>query len=134
MEHVFIDTDVIIDFLGDRKPFSKHAAILFLKAQKGEVKLYTSSNSVTITYYILCKTLSEKTVRELIPKLLKYLEVIPVTERILLQALSSNFKDFEDGVQHACALTEKSIKHIITRNTKDYKNSLVKAINPEEFV
>ena len=133
MQHIFIDTDIIIDFLGDRKPFSKSAALIFTKAQNKEIKLYSSSNSITTTYYILCKSLTEKSVRTLIPRLLKYIEVIPVNERILLQAFVSDFKDFEDAVQHASALTEKSISCIVTRNIKDYRNSHIKVLSSEQF-
>lgn len=134
MEHYFVDTDVIIDFLGNRKPFSKNASSLFLKAQNKEVKLYTSSNSITTAYYILCKSLEEAKVRSLIPLFLKYIQVIPVSEKNLVDASNnSDIKDFEDAVQHSCALNESKISCIITRNLKDYKKSKLKVRSSAEF-
>lgn len=133
MEHYFVDTDVIIDFLGQRKPFSNNAANLFLKAQNKEIKLYTSSNSITTSYYILCKTLKEKEVREIIPLLLKYLQVVPVTEKNIIDAAQSQIKDFEDAVQQSCALNESKISCIITRNLKDYTKSKISVRSSVEF-
>lgn len=133
MEHYFVDTDVIIDFLGNRKPFSANASSLFLKAQNKEVKLYTSSNSITTAYYILCKSLEEAKVRALIPLFLKYIQVIPVSERNLVDASNSEIKDFEDAVQHSCALNETKVSCIITRNLKDYKKSKLKVRSSAEF-
>lgn len=133
MTYLFIDTDIILDFLGNRKPFAKYAAQLFLEAHKGHFKLFTSSNSVTIVYYILGKTVSDKEAREFITDLLEYIQVIPVTDKILRQALASNFTDFEDAVQQYSALTVDKIKNIITRNLRDYKKSQIKAIGPEQL-
>jgi len=134
MRHYFIDSDVIIDFLGHRKPFSRAASRIFIQAKKKELKLYASSNSITITYYILCKTMPEKTVRELMPVLLKYVFVIPVTEHIINEAALSEMKDFEDAIQHYCALSEPKIEAIITRNVKDFKKSRLPVLNSADFI
>ena len=110
MKHLFLDTDVILDFLGERKPFAHFAAQIFLGAHNGQFKLYTSSNSITTAYYILCKYVDEKEARRQITNLLDYLQVMPVTDNILRQALNSEFTDFEDAVQHQSALTISKIK------------------------
>lgn len=133
MEHYFVDTDVIIDFLGDRKPFSTNASSIFLKSQNKELQLYTSSNSITTAYYILCKSLDEAKVRAIIPLFLKYIHVIPVTEKNLVDASNSEIKDFEDAVQHSCALNNSKVSCIITRNLKDYKKSKLKIRSSAEF-
>lgn len=133
MTYLFIDTDIILDFLGDRKPFAKYSAQIFLEAHNKKFKLYTSSNSITTTYYILGKTLDNKKARQLVTDLLDYVHVIPVTDKILRLALKSNFNDFEDAVQDHCAQTVDKMKHIITRNLRDYKKSQIKAIGPEQL-
>ncbi len=40
MKHFLIDTNVIIDFLTDRRPFSLLAVKLFDYSEKGKMKLY----------------------------------------------------------------------------------------------
>lgn len=133
MKAIFLDTDIILDFLGNRKPFSKAAAEIFIRAHQGEFKLYTSSNSITTAYYILCKSVDNKLARSLITDLLDYVNVIPVTEKILKLALNSEFADFEDSVQHQSALTISKMTCIVTRNLKDYKKSQIKAISADQL-
>ena len=132
MTNLFLDTDVILDFLGNRRPFSKLAARIFIDAHGGKFRIHTSANTVTIVYYILCKSVEDRKARALITDLLEFINIIPVTEKILKHALKSSFRDFEDAVQHECALTEDYIKYIVTRNLKDYKKSKIKAVGPEQ--
>lgn len=42
-EAIFVDTDVIIDFLIDREPFSQRSAEVFALAEKEEIVIYVSS-------------------------------------------------------------------------------------------
>jgi predicted nucleic acid-binding protein len=58
MKKVFVDTNVLVDLIADRKPFSKFAIALFSKAESGNVSLYTSSHSIATTHYLLKKYLS----------------------------------------------------------------------------
>lgn len=52
MENVFIDTDVIVDFITGKKPFSLEAAgICSLIVQK-KIKGYVSSLSFSNLYYV----------------------------------------------------------------------------------
>ncbi|MEO6730416.1 MAG: hypothetical protein ABIN01_04310 [Ferruginibacter sp.] len=46
MTNFFIDTDIIIDLLSDRKVFSVYAAKIFSLGIEMKVKLITSSNSI----------------------------------------------------------------------------------------
>ncbi len=133
MHHIFIDTDIILDFLGDRKPFAKFAVEIFIKADKKEIILYTSNNSITTSYYLLCKLTDEKKARSLLFGIMEYINIIPVTDKILKLAIKSDFKDFEDAVQHYCALTIDNIEFIITRNLNDYKKSQIPVIGPEQL-
>ena len=131
---IFIDTDVILDLLGNRKPFSKHAAEIFSISMQKKINIYISAISVTTIYYILCKNNDETKVRSLITELFDLCNIIPATKEILRSALESDFKDFEDAVQHCTALTNKNIKAIITRNVKDFKKSRIEVYSPEDFL
>lgn len=82
VKRLFLDTNIIIDFLGNREPFGKFAKKLFAKGYNGEVELWTSDNSITTTYYILAKIEGEAKARRLISKLLDKIEVQPVTKTI----------------------------------------------------
>ncbi len=134
MKKLFIDTNIIVDLIADRKPFSKYAIQLFQKAELKEIELYTSSHSIATTHYLLKKYLEEKDLRTVLYGLFEYLHVIAVDEAILKKGLRSNHKDFEDSIQIHCASTIEKIDCIITRNTKDFKSSEIPAYNPDEIM
>jgi len=51
-----------------------------------------------------------------------------------MQALGSGFKDFEDALQNFSAEQSAEIDIIITRNTKDYRNSKLAVMVPDDFI
>lgn len=53
MRKVFVDTNILIDLLADRRPFSKFAIEIFGLAERREVDLFTSSHSMATTHYLL---------------------------------------------------------------------------------
>lgn len=132
MKRYFLDTNILLDFIGNRKPFGKHALRIFDKGRLKEWELWTSDISITTTYYIISKEIGEVDARLKIAALLNYLFIQCVRKQELLLALNSNFKDFEDGVQHFCAVSAGKIDGIITRNKKDFKQSQIVIYGPEE--
>lgn len=134
MKKLFIDTNIIVDLIADRKPFSKYAIQIFQKAELKEIQLFTSSHSIATTHYLLKKYLGEKELRDVLYDLLDYLTVIAVDIDILKKGLRSNHKDFEDSIQILCASSIKKIDCIVTRNTKDFKASEIPAYNPDEVI
>jgi predicted nucleic acid-binding protein len=133
MKKYFLDTNILLDFLGNRQPFGKYALQILNKGRLKEWELWTSDNSITTSYYIIEREIGEKDARLKIGKLLNYIEIQPVGKPALQTALVSKFKDFEDGVQHFCALSIENIEGFVTRNHKDYKHSQIKVYSPEEL-
>jgi len=134
MKKLFLDTNIIVDLIADRKPFSKYAIQIFQKAELKEIELFTSSHSIATTHYLLKKYLAEKELREVLYNLLDYITVIAVDVDILKKGLRSNHKDFEDSIQILCASSIEKIDCIVTRNTKDFKASEIPAFNPDEII
>lgn len=133
MNKFFLDTNILVDLIADRKPFSKYAVEIFQKAEEGKIELFTSSHSIATTHYLLKKYLVEKDLREVLYNLLDYLTVIAVDTDILKKGLLSSHKDFEDSVQIFCASAVENIDSIITRNVKDFKGSEIKVMTPDEL-
>lgn len=134
MKNVFLDTNIIVDILADRKPFSKHAINIFQKAEIGEIQLHTSSHSIATTHYLLKKHHEEKQLREVLTSLIEYFIIIAVDVAILKKGLRSNHKDFEDAIQILCASAIENIECIVTRNKKDFKTSEIPVYTPDEFI
>ena len=57
MKKIFVDTNIIVDLIAERKPFSKYAIEIFSKAEEKKIKLFTSSHSITTIHYLLKKYL-----------------------------------------------------------------------------
>jgi predicted nucleic acid-binding protein len=133
MKKVFVDTNILVDLIADRKPFSKFAIEIFSKAEENKIKIFTSSHSIATTHYLLKKYIDEKNLREIITNLLDFLTVIAVDIDILKKGLRSKNKDFEDAIQIQCASSVEKIDYIVTRNTKDFKESEIIVLSPDEF-
>ena len=131
---LFIDTNIIIDLLADRKPFSNSAYILFKEAKLNKWKLFTSSNSILTTFYILEKQLNSKEANYAIETILNRLEIQDLTKSELILALKSKTEDLEDASQIECANKLGRINYIITRDKKGFKNSIIEVLNPDELI
>jgi predicted nucleic acid-binding protein len=134
MKKVFVDTNIIVDLIADRKPFSKFAIEIFKKAEDKKLKLFTSSHSIATTHYLLKKYIEEKELREILYSLLDYMHVIPVDLDVLKKGLKSKHKDFEDAIQINCAYSIENINCIVTRNIKDFKHCEIPVFTPDELV
>ncbi len=134
MKHLFIDTDVIFDFLTDRKPFSMEAAKLFSLIDQKIVKGYASSLSFSNLYYVLRKLGTHRKVMNKLQDLSDFIEILKVDGNTIKSALNSDFKDFEDAVQYFSAQENKQIECILTRNIKDYKDISLPVMTPETFL
>lgn len=131
MKSFFIDTNILLDFLADRKPYSDHSAIIFEHQQQRKLNLYVSAISFNNLYYIISKIDGHKTAIKLLKELTDLVTVIPLDQSIIQNSLDSNFSDFEDAIQYYSALKSKTVQGIITRNTKDFKKSELPVLTPE---
>lgn len=133
MDKVFVDTDICIDLLSKRQRFNKAAELLFSLADTGKIKLCVSSLSFSNIDYILLSQYSSTHSRQIIAKFKTLVQVLAVDSKTIDFAIASDFKDFEDAIQYACAL-EHNLTIIITRNLKDYKNASIIVLTPESYL
>ena len=134
MKNIFLDTNVVIDFLADQKPFSLDAARLFNFCVLGKVKIYISAVSYNNIYYILRQSLSNSETIKLLDELSEMAEIADVTKSVIKKSLKTDFKDFEDAIQYYCALSLNKIDFIVTRDTKDFKKSTLSIMTATEAV
>ncbi|MCF8346524.1 MAG: PIN domain-containing protein [Bacteroidales bacterium] len=134
MTDLFIDKDVIIDYITDRKPFADTAEKLFALIENKKLKGHTSSLCFSNLYYLLRQQLSRSKSISLLKDLAGMLNILKVDEDSILQALDSDFKDFEDAIQYFTASDYKRIDVIITRNIKDYKHSSLPVMTPDTML
>ncbi|MBS9773649.1 MAG: PIN domain-containing protein [Tenacibaculum sp.] len=133
-EYILIDTDVLLDFFFDRKPFSNYATIVLNLCKEDKIKGFSTPVIIANTYYLLRKTAKHEVVVDKLNQLLNIIDITSINKNIVLNALNSNFKDFEDALQNFSAIENKKIKIILTRNIKDFKNSKLAVLTPETYV
>lgn len=134
MDHVFIDTDVILDFFFDRVPFAEFAAQVLNNCEEKKISGFTTPVVISNVYYMLRKVGKHDMVIEKIKQLLTIIEITSMDKKVVLNALNSKFKDFEDALQNYSAVENGSIGLILTRNIKDYKKSKLAVMTPETYL
>ncbi|MEX2593417.1 MAG: PIN domain-containing protein [Anditalea sp.] len=134
MKSILIDTDVILDFFFDRKPFSDNAAKVLALCESKEITGFITPVIVSNVYYLLRQTAKHEKVIEKLNQLISITDVLIIDKDIIMQALISNFKDFEDALQNYSAEMNGEIDVIITRNIKDFRSSSLGIMTPENYL
>ncbi len=132
MKRLFLDTNVIIDFLADRKPHADAAGRLFTLVLENKLKIYCAAISYHNIYYLIRQTLTHVSTVKLLDELFNMTVIISVGEKIIGQSLKSDFRDFEDAIQYYCAQSVIGMEGIVTRNTKDFSKSRLPILSPSE--
>ncbi len=132
MRRVFIDTNIMLDFLGERHPYYEPIAKIATLSDKGKLKMVVSPLSSATVNYLLSKYENPKSAIEKLRKFKVISEISIVDEHIVEKALNSEFSDFEDALQYFSA-TASNCDIIITRNAKDYRQSLLPIMSANEF-
>lgn len=122
MNHFFVDTNVLLDFLMRRTPSAVAAAELFQLAEDRKIWLYCSSLSFSQAHYILRKVVGSPEAKDLLVEIADIVTIIAVDSRNVNDALRSSFADFEDALQYfaAVAEVEPAIEAIVTRDPKGF--------------
>ncbi|MBR1774203.1 MAG: PIN domain-containing protein [Bacteroidales bacterium] len=131
---IFLDTNVVFDFLSKRSPFYDAALKIMELAHKNKINVCCFSITYVTLSYLLHR---DKMAKNEIDYKLKVLNVIcPATlvnDSIVKKALLSDFVDFEDALQYYSAI-ESEVDLIITRNNKDFPLSDIAVMTPDEFL
>lgn len=133
MKKVFLDTNVLLDFLLDRAPFNDDIAEIIEYSTTGSFQICVSSITITDTNYIIGRSEGSRSANKKTKRILQLVTVENVGESTVNKASKSKFKDFEDGVQNFCAI-EADHTIIVTRNVKDFKESMISILTPTEFL
>lgn len=130
---LFLDTNVMLDLLGERDPFYISAAKIATLADKRSVQIIVSALSFATISYLLIKYDGLEKTKDKLRKFKVISEICALDEVIIDKGLNSDFSDFEDALQYFSAL-RTACDIIITRNGKDFKKSEIPVMSPDEFL
>ena len=129
---LLIDTNIILDFLLQRKAFYTEAQKIMEFCADKNTTGYVAFHSISNIWYLL-RGISDTERRAYIRRVCVILRVACASHELVECAIdNTNFKDFEDCLQDKCAQAVHA-DYVITRNAADFVHSRVKAITPEEF-
>lgn len=129
---VLFDTNVVLDFLLDRRPFSAVAARLVARVERGEIEGFLGATTLTTVHYLLAKAIGRKAALDGVRDLLRLFRVAPVDGRVLSLATELPFSDFEDAVLHEAGRLAGS-RVIVTRKGEDFEGASLPVDSPGEL-
>ena len=133
MEKLFLDTNIVLDLIGNREPFVKGAAFLFQLGRNKECQLFVSDLTFVNIAYITRKTYPKEKLYSVLSKLRSFLTIVGGGVVAVDHALALQADDFEDAVQYYAA-RQADADYIITRNKKDFSFSEIEVLTSEEYV
>ena len=129
MSRVFIDTNVLLDWLIPTNSFHAEASAFVRVCFEGRAEGYISAHSLTDIFYISRKYFSVEDRRQFLLLILSNFTVVTESSGDFLNVLNEEgFFDLEDGMQMRCAEKEK-VDFIVSENLKDFRSSAVPAVN-----
>lgn len=129
---VYIDTNILIDYVCQRKEFADAANRLVALGYMGKVKLQTSALSYVTAMFVAHKY-GYYNVKKALLAVSQFVEVLDLYASTAIEMLSSEWKDYEDATQNATALKAEA-DCIVTRNKKDFSESSLPIYTPTELL
>jgi predicted nucleic acid-binding protein len=132
-KRIFLDTNVMLDFLGERIPFYNSIARVLSFLESNKFTIVVSPISYATVSYFLSKSEGNRIAVEKLRKFKVISDVCIIDEQTIEKGLNSDFSDFEDALQFYNAV-ESNCDIILTRNAKDFKKATLPVMSPDEFL
>ncbi len=131
---LLLDTNVLLNYLTNRKDaYLEQSIEIVRRCASGECTGYIAFHTLSTIWYVLRKR-SDSIRRKNLKDICEIFTVAAASQAEILDAIEKDsFADFEDCLQDKCA-KYVGADYIITCNVKDFENSEVQAITPEDFI
>lgn len=130
---LFVDTNVLIDVLANRKDFYADSSAIWTLAESGRTEAAIAMISISNCYYVIRKHAGRKNADQAIRLLRDTFQAVDLTSQILNQAIDADFTDFEDALQYFSA-THARADYFITRNPNHFPQGTLPIMTPREFL
>lgn len=130
---MLIDTNILVDAALERPPFFRQSRNLLQLLAQTPARGFVAWHTISTYHYLVARTFGSEHARRLVEAFSEFLTVAPSSQESLLYALSLPMADFEDAMQVAAARAA-GVEHIVTRDARDFANSPIPAITPEQAI
>jgi len=128
-----VDLNVILDVVQEREwGYLSSAAVLQLVVG-GKVTAVIPGHLLATLYFITNKHSSKEQADMLVDWILKHFDIGNERKETFMRARILQFSDFEDALVASVAESEEC-SCIVSRNIKDFRDSPIPALTPEEFL
>lgn len=130
---VLLDTNIVLDLLLEREPFSADAKTIFTLIETKKIDGVLCATTITTLYYLISKQMNKIKTNKIIESLLSIFSVASVDKTVLLDSLKNSGTDFEDSVIYTSSKFS-NVDIILTRDAKGFKKSTVSVMQTKEFL
>ncbi len=131
---IFLDANVVIDFVNADNDLNKPVSLLFNRILDKSHILYCTPTTFAITYYFIGKAIKNK--KLLNEKVMRLFAVFTFTREdgiIMEKVKKSSFTDLEDALQYYSAV-DAGAELIITKNHFDFFKSVIPVYHPLQYI
>lgn len=133
MKKVFLDTNIILDVMTQRKPFNVPANTIMKMAIEGKILLCATPLTFANCTYILRSSYKLANSINIIKAYKQYIYALTMDDEQCCNALNSDMPDFEDMLQYQAAIAAEC-DYIITRNEKHFPQEGITVVSSEHFL
>jgi len=133
MTHALLDTNVVLDTLFDRQPWSADAKTLWQAHLNNQLAAYITATSLTDVFYISRRHAGRDRAWLAVQACLDQLYIISVGSNELHVATTMEGSDFEDNLQIACAMAVQ-LDVIVTRDPSGFVASSIPILTPQQML
>jgi predicted nucleic acid-binding protein len=130
---LFLDTNVLLDVLAQRKPWMQDSAALLSLVDMGQAQGFVAAHTITTLHYLLSKHLNREKASAALADLIDLVTIATVDASVIQRGLSLGWHDFEDAVQAVCAF-EVEADYFVTRNLQDFSALSIPVVNPSQML
>ena len=131
--NLLLDTNVIIDFMGRKKPFFANAERIIAAGYFGDVTLWTSVQSLKDAFFVLSHYIDSARVQAAILNLVEIVNPVDLTGDDVVRAARLQWNDLEDCLI-AVSAAKANADFIITRDRKGFTRSMTPTRTPGEWL
>ena len=128
-----LDANVVLDVLQRRQPWFDDAAQVMAYAERGRFEGLLAAHTATTIFCLMARHVSRDAARVQVFELLRFLQVAPVDQAVLTEALALPYADLEAGVQMAAA-AQAGADYVVTRDRALYAAGPLPALTPGEML
>ena len=132
-KRIFLDTNVLLDYLLEREPFYYDALKLWAACEEGTVEGYVSALTVNNVHYIAHRLKSETTAMIAVRGILSVFNVVPLDKELMKLAADFHDRDYEDDIQLQSAI-RSGCTHLFTRDPTHFHTKALAIVPPSSFL